>query len=199
MRIVEDSPSHLRLRDSLSLLSYFLLAVCGVILVFAAVGHGKPALLINAGLFAAAGFFFRRVSDVDLDKAAKRCRISRLDMVRRTEQTIAFDAIVDVRLELQRPNTSAQDHARIDLVTASGSISLTAGFAPGVDRQIALREAMVDVIFLGRPRPAPLDPVQVLADGGRVMNAAVRLARRDGLGIWDALKRTRARQLGAGR
>jgi hypothetical protein len=192
MRIVEDSQSHLRLRENFSLLSTLLLGASGLTVAFAILRHADRVLLINAALFAVSGLFFRRVSEVDLDKGTKHCRISRLDVFRRSERMIAFDEITDVRVEIQRADTSAQDHARLNLVTATGAVALTAGFAAGVDAQIALREAMVDVIFLGRPRPAPLDPVRVLAQGGRVFHGAVRLARRDGVGLWEAWKRTKA-------
>jgi hypothetical protein len=33
---------------------------------------------------------------------------------------------------------------------------------------------MLDVIFAGRPRPAPIDPVKLLLDAGRPYNAARR-------------------------
>ena len=174
MRIVENSPTALRLQETSGWLPALLAGAAVAIVVYVAARHADPRQLINAGLFAVATVFFRRVSGVELDKRARTLRLSRVDMWRRSERTVAFGEITDVQVELMRPDTSSQSHSRLTVITPAGAVPLTAGFAPGLDRQIALREAMVEVVFAGRARPAPLDPVQVLRDGGRPLAAAMR-------------------------
>jgi len=174
MRIVENSSSCLRLRESSGYLPAFLASAAVLLAVVIIVRHLDPKQLINAFLFAVASVFFRRESRVTLDKAARRCGVWRRDMWRRSYRAIPFDDIKDVEVEIQRPDTSVQTHCRLVLSTSSGTIPLTAGFRAGLDAQIALRNAMVDVIFLGRPRPAQLDPVQMLVDAGRPFAAERR-------------------------
>ena len=74
-------------------------------------------------------------------------------MSRRTDRTVSFDDIGDVRVDIMRPDTSVQCHTRLPLAASAGTVPLTAGFIadPGVD--IASREVMVHAIFDGRPWP----------------------------------------------
>lgn len=174
MRIVENSASHLKLRETSTRLSAFLAVVAAIFTISVVVRHSDPRQLINAGLFAASALFFRRISRTDLDKSARRCRIFRLDMWRRSDRTVPFDDIDDVQVELMQPDTSVQCHTRLSLVTSAGPIPLTAGFIADLDGHIAIREVMVDVIFNGRSRPPPLDPGQLLRDGGRPIAASMR-------------------------
>lgn len=167
MRIVENSPSCLRLRESSGYLPLFLGAVAVLLTIVIIVHHLDFKQLINAFLFAVAAVFFRRDSRITLDKRARRCGVWRRDMWRRSYRAIPFDEINDVEVEIQRPDTSVQAHSRLSLLTSSGPVPLTASFRADLDAQVALREAMLDVIFAGRPRPAPLDPVQLLIDAGR--------------------------------
>jgi hypothetical protein len=174
MYIVENSPSRLRLRESSGYLPVFLGCAAIVIAVVVIAGHKDPKQLINAILFGVAAVFFRRESRITLDKAGRRFELWRRDMWRHSYRAIAFDQINGVQVEMQRPNTSVQNFSRLSLETSVGAVPLTASFRADFDKLIALRETMVDVIFAGRERPAPLDPVQLLADAGRIFAAERR-------------------------
>ena len=174
MQIVENSSARLRLGENWERLSIFFMVIAVVFAIVVVVRHVDPRQLINSVLFALSAIFFRRTSQIDLDKSARRCEIWRRDMLKRSNRILAFDEIVDVRVELMSPDTSVQPHTRLSLTTNEGEVPLTAGFMASLDHHVELREAMVDVIFKGRARPAPLDPVQVLRDGGRPIAAAMR-------------------------
>jgi hypothetical protein len=148
--------------------------MASLLLVAAVVRQGDKRLLINAALFGVSALFFRRDSRIELDKFARRCRIQRLDMLRRSDRTIAFDDIRDVGVEVMRPDTSVQAHTRLSILTAADRFPLTAGYTADLSTHIAIREVMVDAIFSGTSRPPPLDPAQVLRDGGRPFTAALR-------------------------
>lgn len=174
MRIVEDSPVRLRLRETTGYLPVVLGVAAVLIAIFVVVRREDPRQLINSVLFAASAVFFRRESRITLDKSARRCGIWRQDMWRRSYRTIPFDDIEDVQVEIEAPDMDALTHSRLSLLTSVGSVPLTAGFSATLDWQISLRERMVDAIFLGRPRPAQLDPVQLLLNAGRPFAAARR-------------------------
>jgi hypothetical protein len=174
MRIIENSSARLRLRETMGYLPAFLASAAVLIAIVVVVRHDDPKQLINAFLFGAAAVFFRRESRITFDKSARRCGIWRQDMWRRSYRTIPFDDIEDVQVEIETPDTDALTHSRLSLLTAAGPVPLTAGFSATLDWQISLRETMVDVIFLGRPRPAPIDPVQLLLKAGRPFAAARR-------------------------
>jgi hypothetical protein len=162
------------LEESSGLIPALLLAVAVGVAGAVVALRLDPRQLINAALFAAAAVFFRRISRIELDKSARRCRIWRLDMWRRSDRTVGFDDIMDVQVEVMRPDTSVLVHTRLKLVLSAGAIPLSAGYRANLDAHIALRESMVDVIFSGRAPPARLDPAQVLRDGGRPIAAAMR-------------------------
>jgi hypothetical protein len=174
MTIIENSSSRMRLQESYARLSALLLGLAVVFAIFIIAGHHDPKQLINAALFAVAALFFRRVSRIELDKAAHTCRLWRLDMWRRSQRVIPFGDISDVRVDVMRPDTSVQVHTRLSLVTSTETIPLTAGFQADLDWHIKLRELMVDVIFSDRTRPAHLDAEEVLIAGGRPITAAMR-------------------------
>ena len=174
MRIIEDSPARLRLRETTGYLPVILGVAAIVIAIFVVVRRENPKQLINSVLFGASAVFFRREARITLDKSARRCGIWRQDMWRRSYRTVPFDDIQDVQVEIETPDTDALIHSRLSLLAGAGSVPLTAGFSATLDWQISLREKMVDVIFLGRPRPAQLDRTQLLLNSGRPFAAARR-------------------------
>jgi hypothetical protein len=174
MRIVENSRSCLRLQETSGFLPALLLAAAAILVIVVIGRHVDPRQLINAALFAIAAAFFRRSSRIVLDKPARHCRIRRLDMWRQSQRDIKFDDITDVRVQIMRPDTSVQVHTRLLLATSSGDVPLSAGYRANLDQHIALRETIVDVIFSGRARPAPLEARQLLIDAGRPMAAVMR-------------------------
>jgi len=167
MHIVENTGSCLKLRESTGYLPAILASAAAIVVVVVVFRHDNPKQLINAFLFAIAAVFFRRESRITLDKLARRCGLWRRDMWRTSYRAIAFDDIDNVQVEICRPNTSVQTFTRLSLQTSTGAVPLTAGYRADLDRHIALRETMVDVIFVGRTRPAALDPVKLLLDAGR--------------------------------
>jgi hypothetical protein len=174
MRIVQNSASCLELQESSGYLPAFLLGAAVIVAIVVVTRHADPRQLINAALFAISAVFFRRQSRITLDKARRTCEISRLDMWRRSDRSVAFDDINDVKVEIMRPDTSVQIHTRLSLVTHDGQLPLTAGYRANLDQHIQLREAMVDIIFSGKSRPAPLDAGQLLVEAGRPIAAIMR-------------------------
>jgi hypothetical protein len=174
MRIVENTGSCLKFRESTGYLPAFLASAAVIVMVVVVVRHDNPKQFANVLLFATAAVFFRRESRITLDKVARRCGLWRRDMWRSSYRAISFDDIDDVQVEIERPNSSVQTFTRLSLQTKSGAVPLTASFRADLDRHIALRESMLDVIFVGRPRPAALDPVQLLLDAGRPFAAERR-------------------------
>jgi hypothetical protein len=174
VRIVENSPSYLRLRETSGILPAILFGCAALIVVVVIAERADLRQLISAALFAASAVFFRRIARIELDKSGRVARISRVDMWRPSERLIGFDDISDVQVEVMRPDTSVQPHTRLGLATTQGHVPLTAGYSAALDAHLALRETMVDAIFSGRARPARLDAAQVLIDGGRPISAAWR-------------------------
>jgi hypothetical protein len=174
VRIIENTPSYLRLQETSGRLPAILLGAAVIIAVAVVYSGSDLRQLVNAVLFAGSAVFFRRISRVELAKAGRTARIFRVDMWKRSDRAIPFDDISDVRVEVMRPDTSVQCHTRLTLTTGAGPVPLTAGFRANLDDHIALRETMVDVIFSGRTRPAPLSAVEVLTEGGRPLLAAMR-------------------------
>jgi len=174
MRIIENSPESFRLEESSERLSAFLFTVAVILAVVIIARHLNPKQLINAFLFAGAAVFFRRKAQIKLDRAGRHCEILRQDMWRQSDRSVPFENINDVQVEIMRPDTSVQIHSRLCLETSQGALPLTAGYRADLDRHIELREAMVDVIFSGRPRPAPLDAAKLLRAAGRPIAASMR-------------------------
>lgn len=174
MRIVENSASSLQLEETSGPLPAFLLGVAFIVAIVVVTRHADPKQLVNAALFAASAVFFRRKSRITLDKAGRLCEIWRQDMWRQSDRSLAFDDIKDVKVEIMRPDTSVQCHSRLSLVIPEGPLPLTAGYRANLDQHIQLREAMVDIIFSGKSRPAPLDAAQLLVDAGRPIAAIMR-------------------------
>jgi len=174
VQVVENSPSRLRLQETSGILPAILMGGAVLVVIVVIYRGVDPRQLINAVLFSAAAVFFRRIARITLDNERRILRLFRVDMWRRSERTIPFDDISDVQVEVARPETSVQTHTRLTLTTANGPVPLTAGYRANLDAHIALRETLVDVIFNGRSRPAPLSAVQVLLAGGRPLAAAMR-------------------------
>ena len=174
MTIIENSSSRLRLRESTGWVSLVLFAAAVVVAVVVITRHDDFKQLINSVLFAVSALFFRRESRITLDKVARRCGIWRQDMWKHSYRALAFDDIEDVQVEILRPDGDVLVHCRLALLTPSGAVPLTAGYSATLDWQIKLREMMLDVIFVGRTRPLPLDPVKLLLDAGRPYQAATR-------------------------
>src|ERR1700756_1213392 len=100
MRIVENSPSCLRLRDRTLWISVICLGGAAVTLVRAALHPDQPGMLLSAAMFIIFAFAFLRATDVTFDKGKRLCDIRRLDVMRLKRMRFAFADIVDARVEI---------------------------------------------------------------------------------------------------
>jgi hypothetical protein len=155
-----------------------------------AVDRDPSEQLIPAALIVVFGLAFLRATDVTFDKVGRICAIRRFDVLRVKRTQIAFADIVDVRVEIEpMPDNPASISCRLSLVTASAVIPLTASYEPDQDRYSAMRDAVLEVVFKDRQKPAALDPVRMLVKEGRIIDAVAILRMRDGLDLTTASAR----------
>jgi hypothetical protein len=187
MRIVEDNPSCLVLRERSLWVSF----VCfgGALFLAVASAFGREGLqpLLPAALFALFGIAFLRSTDVVVDKARRTCTVRRRDVLRVTRLELGFDAIddivVDTRTDAEAPGLFV---CRLSLVTKDGPVPLSAVYQPDLDRYQAMRDVLAEALFAGRVAPAAADPVRTLLAAGRTIDAVALLRTRDGLGLTEA-------------
>ena len=192
MRIVENSPSRLVLRDR----TYWVTIVCFAAALFGAgyfaLHRGDPRELIPTALFVAFGLAFLRATDVVFDRIDRRCVVRRLDVVKVTRTELLFHDLTDIRVDVSALGESGGVSCRLALVTASGTVPLTASFEPDLARYTAMREVIVGVIFPSGHLPPPSDPARDLARAGRLVEAVAVLRQRDKLTLTDAMDRAKA-------
>jgi hypothetical protein len=190
MRITENTPSHLRLRDRTLWISMVCFAAAGVLGVYAACDQGQFEQLIPAALSVMFGLAFLRATDVTFDKVERTCVISRLDVVRVTRMRLAFGEIVDARVEIEPlGGDSTVLSCRLSLVTASAIVPVAVSYEPDEPRYNAMRETVLATVFGDGKRPAALDPIRMLVKDGRIIDAVAMLRRRDGLDLTTASAR----------
>jgi hypothetical protein len=194
MRIVENTPARLVLRDRTLRLSWIFFAIAAASAVWFAIRGGDPWQLIVCALWIGFGLVFLRATDVTLDKPRRVCTVRRRDIWRVTARDLAFAEITDVRVE---PMPGDDDDAggvacRLSLVIGPETAPLTATYQPSLERFEAMREVVLDALFGERARPAGEDPVEVLVKAGRGIDAIALLRRRDGLGLAEAHSRVAA-------
>jgi hypothetical protein len=191
MRIAENSPSRLLLRDR----TLWMSAIClGATLVLAggAVFTNRPDLFYTAALFLVFALLSLHATDATFDKTRRVCDIRRLNVLRLTRMHLAFDDIVDARVELAPIDDPRTLCCRLSLVTISGSVPLSAAFEPDETRYGAMREAVLDTVMAAGPHPPAVDPVRILVEQGRITDAVAVLRRREGLSLSTALTRVNA-------
>jgi hypothetical protein len=186
MRIAEDTPSRLVLRDRTLWISLICFGGAAALLArFAVVGDKQ--LLIGAGLSLAFGLPFLRATDLVFDKAQRLCDLRRLDMLRVTRLSLAFSEIRDIKVEVE--SMAGDSHTiscRFSLVTGSDVIPLTVAYEPDLERYNRMRETILDTLFPAARRPAATDPVQDLVKRGQIVAAVALLRKRDGLDLITA-------------
>jgi hypothetical protein len=193
MRISENTASHLRLRDRTLWISAVCFGAAMIFIVRLAIVRDPPTLLIPAALFVIFGLAFLRATDATFDKIARICDIRRLDVLRLTRTRLAFEDILDARVEIApSPESASVLSCRLSLVTASGVVPLSAVYAPDHARYSAMRDAVLDAVFKDAPRPAAVDPVRMLAKEGRINDAVAILRAREGLNLTTASARVNA-------
>jgi hypothetical protein len=192
MRIVENSPSCLRLRDRTLWISVVCFGAVVITLVGAILHADRPGMLVSAAMFIIFALAFLRATDVTFDKEKRLCDIRRLDMMRLKRMRFAFADIVDARVEIAPVEEPAVLSCRLSLVTLSGVVPLSAGYEPDEQRYDAMRDAVLDTVIAAGPRPAAADPVRMLVAEGRIIDAAAVLRRREKLNLATALTRVNA-------
>jgi hypothetical protein len=190
MRITENTPSHLRLRDRTLWMSVVCFASAAVLGAYAACDQAQYEQLIPAALFLMFGSAFLRATDVTFDKAERTCVIRRLDVLRVIRMQLSFADITDARVEVAPlQGDSAVVSCRLSLVTASAIVPLTVGYSPDEARYGAIREAVLETVFGDGKRPAAVDPIRILLKDGRIIDAVAMLRRREGLDLTTASAR----------
>ena len=131
-----------------------------------------------------------RATDVTFDKIGRICTIRRFDVWWVMRRRLAFADITDVSVEIgPSPGDSTDISCRLGLVTASAVVPLTASYEPDQARYNAMREAVLEVVFKDRRKPAALDPVRMLVKQGRIIDAVAILRMREGLDLTTASAR----------
>ena len=190
MRIIENTPARLRLRDRTLWMSAVCFAAMAIFVVRFGFVSDQPTVLIPAALFLMFALAFLRATDVTFDRIERVCAIRRLDVLRVTRVRLAFADISDVRIEIApMPDNPAIPPCRLSLVTASAVVPLTAGFEPSEARYNAMRDAILDVVFADGKKPAAADPIRMLVNEGRIIDAMAMLRARDGLDLTTARAR----------
>jgi hypothetical protein len=190
MRISQNTPSHLKLRDRTLWISVVCFAAAAILLVRFAFDRDQSDQLIPAALSVMFGLAFLRATDVTFDKIDRICSVRRFDVVRMMRMRLAFEEITDVRVEIApMPDDAAVLSCRLSLVTASAIMPLTASYQPDQARFNAMRDMVLEAVFGNRPRPAALDPVRMLVKQGRIIDAVAILRVRDGLDLTTASAR----------
>ena len=190
MRISENTSSRLTLRDRTLWISALCFGLAGIFIVRLAFDPDQPGLLVPAALFLMFGLALLHATDVTFDKTERTCVIRRLDVMRLTHMRLAFEDIIDVRVEFALfPDDERVPSCRLSLVTASAIVPLTASYQPNQERFNVMRNTVLEVALGNRPRPTIVDPVRVLVKEGRIIDAVKILRVREGLDLTTASTR----------
>jgi hypothetical protein len=190
VRLAENSPDSLVLRDRSALLALLLLGAAVLMAVSFLLVRGQAGLLVVAAFFAVCGLAFLRTSTVVFDKGSRTCFIRRRDIFKVTERAVPFSEITNVRLDQSSGGEMGTTSTfRVTLVTQAEDVPLSAVYEAGRAKYEAMREALVDILFDSRARPAEPDPVEGMLKSGRIIDATAFLRRRDGLGLTEAKTR----------
>jgi hypothetical protein len=189
MRITENTPARLTLRDRTLWISVVCFAAAGFQVASFAAHGGEWSQLVPAAVAVAFGLAFLRATDVTLDKIRRTCTVRRFDIIRVMRKRLAFHDIMDIRVDVCPDVGSDRISCRLSLVTASGVIPLTLSYEPDLSRHNAMRDTLLDVQFGDNPRPVAVDPILNLVEEGRIIDAIKVLRLRDGLSLAGAQAR----------
>jgi hypothetical protein len=192
MRIVENTPMDLKMRDRTLWISIVCFCAAAVQIGCDLLGRAESSQLIPAAIAVAFGLAFFRATDVTFDKVYRTCAIRRFDVVRILRIRLAFEEIEDIKIEVC-PSDDDSVLYRLSIVTAAATIPLTVSSEPGLERHNSMRDALLDVLFADTARPVATDPVHDLIKAGRIIDAVVVLRTRDKLDLTTA--RTRVDEL----
>lgn len=188
MRIVENSPTRIVVRDRTSWIS-IVLGAGAIFVAVLAISRGEPKALISAGLCIVFAIAFLRTSDVIFDKVARSCTLKRRDMWRITRKVVQFASIEDVLIDTMVSDAPGGIAYRLSLSTSEGAVPFSATYEPGQDRYREMRMVIVNAVFGQATAPAPLDLVRELVKAGRSIDAISLLRQREGIGLTEAKAR----------
>jgi hypothetical protein len=180
MRITENTPVRLTLRDRTLWISVVCFAAAGFQVAWFAAHDGTLSELVPAALSVAFGLAFLRATDVTLDKIGRICAMRRFDIIRAMRKQLAFHEIMDIKIEVC-PGDSIS--CRLSLVTATVVVPLTVGYEPDLPRHNAMRDTLLDVLCGDALRPASVDPILALVAEGRIIDAIKVLRLHDRLSL----------------
>ena len=190
MRISENTPSRLTLRDRTLWISVLCFGSAGIFMLRLACVPDQAGLLVPTALFLMFGLAFLHATDVTFNKTERICAIRRLDVVRLTHMRFAFEDIIDVRVEIAPfPDDERVPSCRLNLVTASAIVPLTASYQPDQERFNVMHDTVLEVVLGNRPRPVAVDPARVLTKEGRIIDAMAILRKRYGSDLTTASAR----------
>lgn len=154
MRIAENSPERLTLRDR----SWWFSVPCfatSAILLGVSVAKGEHwSRLASDGIFAVFGLATLRATEVTFDRDGRTCEVRRFNVIRRKHTLLAFSDIHDIKVEIDPSQDDPEPNlCRLVLVTASGALPLTASYRPGPKRYHAMRDMIIDVLAADTPGP----------------------------------------------
>lgn len=193
MRIVENTPSVLRLKDGKLWMNAVCFGAAAIVTIASLNKLGDLRQLFPAAFVAILGLIFLRSSDVTFDKRSRTCRLRRLDVIRVTLRELRFEDISEIRIDVSPRSRRGSIVCRLVLVAGADAIPLSAVYEPGLARYGAMRDALVEAIAASGHRP--IDPVYTLAKAGRIIEAVNVLRQRDGLDLTSA--RARAEEIRA--
>ena len=114
MRIVENTPERLVLRDRTWWISVICFGAAAVLLIrFAPADRGA---LVGAVLFVVFGLAFLRGTDLVFDKVQTLCTLRRLDVLRIKRLRFAFEDIRDFRVEVEIHRAKAIEFLEIAIM-----------------------------------------------------------------------------------
>src|SRR5271170_6641376 len=190
MRITEDTPTRLQLRDRSWWSSMLCFAAAAILLAGFLVACDQLGLLGLTGLFLVFGLGSLHATDVTFDKVGRNCDLRRFDVARLTRTHLAVADILDVKVEIGSIEPDPGGTAcRLSLVTASAVLPLSAIYQPGLERYNDMRDRILDVLFADASRPPVPDLVEALAREGRVIVAVAALRNRERLTLTAARAR----------
>ncbi len=190
MRIVEDSPEKLVVKDQSNWLTAVCFAAAAFLVGFAILGNGQHTnVLFTAAVFAAFGAAFLRGFTAEFDKVQQVCKLSSFNIIRRTKRTIPFSEVDDVKLEADRLNIRSQARYRLVLTSPSGPIPLGDSYDAGLAHFESVRQAILNALARTEGPEVETDPVQDLVEQGRIADAVALLCQRENLDLTAARNR----------
>lgn len=196
MRITERSPQRLVLKDQTIWITALCFAAAGFLAGYAILGTASASMgsaaangpWVTAVLFAIFGLGFLRTSVVEFDQASGLCKVSKLNVFKRTRLSIPFTDIQDVKIEVEPLNVASErENYALSLVTSSRIVPLSSTYEPGIGHFDEIRAAILEI--LSRPETPSPDPVQSLVQQGRIVDAVALLRQRDNLDLTTARQR----------